>query len=186
MVAHFHFTLFMVGVFGLIAGVYYWYPKMTGRMYNTTLAKFHAATTIAGVPLLFFTIGILGEQQVPMMRRYATYTYAPELQGLHVIATVLAFVVAIGQLAFFVNLLWSLRAGDRVDHPWTDLFGGQGMPSPEYDGFPYTPPTPAVVTANREASSERGTPETDGGDRVQPAEGPDPATDRPTDGGADR
>ena len=155
-VAHFHFTLFMVGVFGLIAGIYYWYPKMTGRMYNTFLAKFHAALTIIGVPLLFFTLGILGEQEVPMMRRYATYTYAPGLQELHILATVLAFVVALGQLAFFVNLLWSLRYGEQVDHPWEELFVGQGMPSPEYDGFPYRPPTPSVVTANRDATADGG------------------------------
>ena len=157
-VAHFHFTLFMVGVFGLIAGIYYWYPKMTGRMYHGGLAKFHAATTIAGVPLLFFVIGILGEQEVPMMRRYATYTYAPGLQDLHILATVLAFVVAIGQAAFLVNLLWSLRAGDRVEHPWSALFEDQGMSSPEWDGFPYRPPTPGVVADRREAIATAETP----------------------------
>ncbi|WP_336134692.1 cytochrome c oxidase subunit I [Natronomonas amylolytica] len=160
-VAHFHFTLFMVGVFGLIAGIYYWYPKMTGRMYNSTLAKFHAATTIGGVPLLFFAIGILGEQEVPMMRRYATYTYAPGLQQLHILATVLAFVVAIGQAAFLINLLWSLRAGDRVEHPWEELFGERGMSSPEWDGFPYRPPTPAVVTSHRDATADGGTTDED-------------------------
>lgn len=155
-VAHFHFTLFMVGVFGLIAGIYYWYPKITGRMYNSTLAKFHAATTITGVPLLFFAIGILGEQEVPMMRRYATYTYAPGLQDLHILATVLAFVVAISQAVFFVNLLWSLRAGEAVDHPWKQLFGDSGMGSPEWDGFPYRPPTPSVVKAHRERTADGG------------------------------
>jgi cytochrome c oxidase subunit 1 len=178
-VAHFHFTLFMVGVFGLIAGIYYWYPKMTGRMYHSGLAKFHAATTIAGVPLLFFVIGMLGEQEVPMMRRYATYLYEPSLQNLHIVATVFAFVVAIGQLAFLVNLLWSLRAGDRVDQPWDDLFAGQNMPSPEWDGFPYRPPTPGVVAERTDVA-------TDGAGDAKPApdgaDGAHPSADGANDG----
>jgi cytochrome c oxidase subunit 1 len=150
-VGHFHFTIVTVGLFGLLAGVYYWYPRMTGRMYDTRLAKFHAFTTILGLFGLFFVMGMLGDGSAPgsdgvmMMRRYATYTYAPQLQLGHIIATGFAFLAGIGQVAFFANLLWSLRAGEQTENPWDDLLSGQQMPSPEWDGFPYWPPTPSGI-----------------------------------------
>jgi cytochrome c oxidase subunit 1 len=142
-VGHFHFTLFMVGVMGLLAGVYYWYPLITGRMYSSLAGKYHAVTTLAGLPLLFFLMARLGE--LGMMRRYATYTYMPELQFWHILTTGAAFFVASGQLVFFVNMLWSLRYGERVENPWEDVLSGQNMPSPEWDGFPHHAPTPENV-----------------------------------------
>ncbi len=158
-VGHFHFTIVTVGLFGLLAGVYYWFPRMTGRMYDARLAKFHAFTTIFGMFGLFFMLAMLGDGTAPgsggeiMMRRYATYVYAPELQVGHTIATGFAFLAAAGQLAFFANLLWSLRSGREVENPWDSLLGGQDMPSPEWDGFPYRPPTPLSV---REATADGG------------------------------
>ncbi|MFB6354093.1 MAG: cbb3-type cytochrome c oxidase subunit I [Halobacteriales archaeon] len=155
-VGHFHFTIVTVGLFGLIAGVYYWFPRMTGRMYNTRLAKFHAFATIVGMFGLFFMMAMLGDGTFGevMMRRYATYTYAPGLQAGHMLATGFAYLAGIGQLAFFVNLLWSAFAGPEVENPWEELIGGQDMPSPEWgDGFPYRPPTPAAV---REPAADGG------------------------------
>jgi cytochrome c oxidase subunit 1 len=158
-VGHFHFTIVAVGLFGLIAGIYYWYPRMTGRMYGTRLAKFHAFTTIVGMYGLFFMMAMLGDGTAPgsegavMMRRYATFGYAPQLQLGHLLATGFAFLAAIGQAAFFANLLYSLRWGPEIDDPWSDLLSGQNMPSPEWDGFPYRPPTPMAV---REAAADGG------------------------------
>jgi cytochrome c oxidase subunit 1 len=142
-------------------------------MYDTRLAKFHAFTTIVGMFGLFFTMGMLGDGTAPgadgvmMMRRYATYTYAPQLQLGHVIATGFALTAGVGQLAFFVNLLWSLRAGDEVTNPWDDLLSGQRMPSPEWDGFPYWPPTPGAIsdsTTDRDRAVADGGPTETGGD----------------------
>jgi len=165
-VGHFHFTLFMVGVMGLLSGIYYWYPKMAGRMYNTWGAKYHAFATLLGLPMLFFLMGHLGE--LGMMRRYATYTYAPGLQPWHIMTTLAAYFVASGQLVFFLNLMLSLRYGAEVDeNPWKELFSGQHMPSPEWDGFPYHPPTPTNVygggTAADGGLSSDGGVSTDGG-----------------------
>ena len=163
-VGHFHFTIGTVGLFGLLAGLYYWFPKMVGRMYNTKLAKFHAATTIVGMFGLFFTMSMLGDGTFGpmMMRRYGSYTFAPTLQTGHIIATGFAFLVGIGQIALFANLLWSAYAGDEVTHPWEELLHGQDMPSPEWDGFPYRPPTPLAV---RETAMDGGDEVvTDGGD----------------------
>ncbi|MFB6124699.1 MAG: cbb3-type cytochrome c oxidase subunit I [Halanaeroarchaeum sp.] len=143
-VGHFHFTLFMVGVMGLMAGIYYWYPNMTGKMYNPLAGKFHAFSTLLGLPLLFFLMSHMGE--LGMMRRYATYTYMPSLQFWHVLTTGAAYFVGAGQLVFFLNLMLSLVYGPDVqDNPWEELFSGQNMPSPEWDGFPYEPPTPTYV-----------------------------------------
>ena len=140
-VGHFHFTIFMVGLAGLMAGIYYWYPLMSGRMYNTLAAKYHALTIIVGLPALFFMMGRIGD--MGMMRRYATYTYAPELMGMHVLITGIAFFVASGQALFVANLVLSARYGEKVDNPWEDLMEDQ--PSPEWNGFPYKPATPANV-----------------------------------------
>jgi len=175
-VGHFHFTIVTVGLFGLLAGVYYWYPKMTGKMYNTRLAKFHAFTTIVGMFGLFFMMAMLGDGTAPgadgamMMRRYATYVFAPELQLGHVLATGFAFLVGLGQLAFFANLLGSLRSDRDVDNPWSDLLRDQDMPSPEWDGFPYRPPTPTAVTSGVETAE-------DGGEDVAADGGPDATPD---------
>jgi cytochrome c oxidase subunit 1 len=167
-VGHFHFTIATVGLFGLLAGIYYWYPRMTGRMYHTKAAKFHAFATILGMFGLFFTMSMLGDGSMPMsggeimMRRYATYVYAPALQFGHLIATGFAYLVGIGQIAFFANLLWSLRNGEEVDDPWSDVLAGQDMPSPEWDGFPYRPPTPMAV---RETVADGGDADDATGDR---------------------
>jgi len=133
-VGHFHFTIVTVGLFGLLAGLYYWFPLMTGRMYNTKLAKFHAFCTIFGMFGLFFMMAMLdgtapGADGTMMMRRYATYVYAPNLQLGHILATGFAFLAGIGQAAFFANLLWSLRSGPEIENPWEDLLSGQNMPS---------------------------------------------------------
>jgi cytochrome c oxidase subunit 1 len=164
-VGHFHFTIVTVGLFGLLAGVYYWYPRMTGRMYNTRMAKFHAFATIFGMMGLFFLMALMGDGTFGevMMRRYATYTYAPGLQLPHMVATGFAYLAGLGQLVFFVNLLWSLRAGEEVSDPWDELLSGQHMPSPEWDGMPYRPPTPSVVQGAVEGSEDVAA---DGGDDV--------------------
>jgi len=185
-VGHFHFTLFMVGVSGLLAGVYYWYPNITGRMYHSLAGKYHAFSTLLGLPMLFFFMSKLGE--LGMMRRYATYTYDPSLQGWHVLTTLAAYFVASGQLVFFVNMLWSLRNGEEVENPWSELTVGQRMPSPEWDDFPYKPPTPTFVYGDAGTSADGGAASPDGGspaagDSSQRADG---GTERQTDGGTDR
>ncbi|MFB6130548.1 MAG: cbb3-type cytochrome c oxidase subunit I, partial [Salinigranum sp.] len=183
-VGHFHFTLFMVGVMGLMAGIYYWYPKMAGRMYNSWAAKYHAFATLLGLPMLFFLMGHLGE--LGMMRRYATYTYAPGLQQWHIMTTLAAYFVGSGQLVFFLNMILSLRYGAEVEeNPWDDLFSGQHMPSPEWDGFPYAPPTPSNVYGEG-SRGEIGVPSDDGvtADGGVQTDGGASGDDARTDGGS--
>lgn len=140
-VGHFHFTVFMVGLVGLFAGIYYWYPLMYGKMYNVTLGKFHAAVTIVGLPAMFLLMGRIGD--MGMMRRYATYAYMPEFHFWHMLITGIAFVVALGQAAFLFNLVYSYFYGPEVENPWADLMEEQ--PAPSWSGMPYKVPTPANI-----------------------------------------
>ncbi|MFB6135593.1 MAG: cbb3-type cytochrome c oxidase subunit I, partial [Halobacteriaceae archaeon] len=168
-VGHFHFTLFGGSIMGMFAAIYYWYPLATGRMYSEFWGKVHAATTIAAAPTVFYLMGKLGEHG--MIRRYAAYTFAPELQTLHVLTTAFAYLLGAGQLVFGANLLWSLAYGEEVTNPWDDLLAGQDMPSPEWPGdgydLPYAPPTPSNVTnprAGDETAADGGTDAASGGD----------------------
>lgn len=142
-VSHFHFTLFGGSIMGFFAAFYYWYPKMTGRMYNETLGKLHFALTMITAPVLFGLMAELGNSG--MVRRYATYAYEPGLESVHILATVAGFALAFAQLIFVVNAIGSLRNGEETDQPWKDQL--DRMPSPEFNGLPYSPPTPTNLTA---------------------------------------
>ncbi|MDF9745398.1 cytochrome c oxidase subunit I [Natrinema salsiterrestre] len=119
-VAHFHFLLAGFVGLSLVAGAYYWYPLLTGRRLEPGLARLHGWLTIVGVAVTFGALLFVGLAQLP--RRVATYpaVYAPLQQ----LATVGAYVIATGQLAFLLNLGRSLWVGDPApDDPW-DLEDG--------------------------------------------------------------
>jgi len=115
-VGHFHFIVFGAIGFALFAGVYYWFPMVTGRMYDRTLARWHFWLSIVGSNVTFFAFLALGYGGMP--RRYATYL--PKFMGWHDVATVGAFIMLFGQLAFVWNIWQSWRYGKRVDDadPW--------------------------------------------------------------------
>ena len=108
-VAHFHFVIFGAAVFPLLGGLYYWFPKVTGRMYHEGWAKAWFWLTFAGTMLTFFPMHIAG--LLGMTRR--VYTYEPGL-GLGIYnlpETIGGFVLAAGLLLIAANLLWSARTG---------------------------------------------------------------------------
>ncbi|MFB6131506.1 MAG: cbb3-type cytochrome c oxidase subunit I [Salinigranum sp.] len=157
-VSHFHYTLFGGVIMGFFAAVYYWFPYITGRMYNETLGKIHWGFTMAFAPLTFYGMGELGN--LGMNRRYATYT-AMSAQGppslvlvhfWHQWTTVFALLLGLGQLFLLWNVVASLR-DDPVDEPWKDIL--DGMPSPEWDGLPYRPPTPANLRGQTDGGPAR-------------------------------
>ncbi|WP_310468369.1 cbb3-type cytochrome c oxidase subunit I, partial [Sphingomonas sp.] len=114
-VAHFHYVLSLGAVFGIFAGFYYWFPKMSGKMYNEVLGKVHFFVMFVGVNLIFFPQHFLGLDGMP--RRIPDYT--PELAQYNWISTVGYMVTIAGMAVFFVNLLWSLAAGKKApDNPW--------------------------------------------------------------------
>ncbi len=114
-VAHFHYVLFGGSVFGLYAGLYHWFPKITGRMLNEPLGKLHFALTLIGTNLTFLPMHELGLKGMP--RRVAMYD--PQFQTINIICTVGAFVLGISVLPFLINAIWSWSQGPKASgNPW--------------------------------------------------------------------
>jgi cytochrome c oxidase subunit 1 len=114
-VAHFHYVLSLGAVFSLFAGFYYWFPKMSGRMYNELLGQIHFWVFFAGVNIMFFPMHFLGLQGMP--RRYPDYPDA--FAYWNHIATIGYMIMAASMAVFFVNLIWSLLAGRKAEgNPW--------------------------------------------------------------------
>ncbi len=114
-VAHFHYVLSLGAVFALFAGFYYWFPKMSGRMYNELLGQLHFWVFFIGVNVMFFPMHFLGAQGMP--RRYPDYPDAYAFYN-H-IASMGYVIMAIGMVFFFVNIVISLMAGRKAaGNPW--------------------------------------------------------------------
>ncbi|MFM9978459.1 MAG: cytochrome c oxidase subunit I [Sphingomonadaceae bacterium] len=114
-VAHFHYVLSLGAVFGLFAGFYYWFSKMSGREYNELLGQVHFWTFFVGVNILFFPMHFLGAQGMP--RRIPDYPDAYAYWN--DIASYGYLIMAASMVVFFVNLFVSLAAGRKAaDNPW--------------------------------------------------------------------
>jgi cytochrome c oxidase subunit 1 len=114
-VAHFHYVLSLGAVFSLFAGFYYWFPKMSGRMYSEFLGQLHFWIFFIGVNVLFFPQHFLGQQGMP--RRYPDYAEAYAFW--HLISSYGYVIMGVGVLIFFANILYSLFAGKQAaDNPW--------------------------------------------------------------------
>ena len=109
-VAHFHYVMF--GGMGTIffAALHYWFPKMFGKMYNEKMAMIACTMFVIGFNMFYFTMFILGYKGMP--RRY--YDYLPQFQGLHVFASIGAFIMVTGILLMFGNLLRGLLKGEKA------------------------------------------------------------------------
>jgi cytochrome c oxidase subunit I len=114
-VAHFHYVMVGGMVSAIMAGLHFWWPKITGRMYPESLGRLSACVLFIGFNLTFFPQFILGYLGMP--RRY--HAYPPEFQVLNVLSTAGASVLAIGYLLPAVYLLWSLKYGKIAGaNPW--------------------------------------------------------------------
>lgn len=114
-VAHFHYTLFAGSVFALFAGVYYWFPKVTGVMLREGLGKAHFLLLMIGTSVTFIPMFFLGWEGLP--RRVATYP--PNFQALNIIASSGAIVIAVAIAVFLANVAASLyRRVPAGDNPW--------------------------------------------------------------------
>ncbi|MFC9516235.1 cytochrome c oxidase subunit I [Nocardiaceae bacterium NPDC056970] len=117
-VAHFHYVLFGTIVFATYAGIYFWFPKMTGRMMDERLAKWHFWTTLIGFHATFLVQHWLGASGMP--RRYADYLPTDGFTTLNTISTVGSFILGASTLPFLWNVFKSYRYGPvvKVDDPW--------------------------------------------------------------------
>ncbi|NUR77820.1 MAG: cytochrome c oxidase subunit I [Thermoleophilia bacterium] len=108
-VAHFHFVIFGAAVFPLLGGIYYWFPKVTGRMYHEGLAQLSFWLTFAGTALTFFPMHIVG--LLGMTRRVYTYDHGLGWDAYNLVETIGGYVLAAGLLAIALNIAWSARRG---------------------------------------------------------------------------
>jgi len=120
-VAHFHMVMGVAPILVIFGAIYHWYPKITGRMLNTTLGKIHFWVTFLGAYLIFFPMHYLGLLGVP--RRYyemGETAFVPHSAAtLNIFITFAALVVGATQMLFLFNLAWSLRHGREAGgNPW--------------------------------------------------------------------
>jgi cytochrome c oxidase subunit I len=116
-VAHFHYTLFGGSLMGAFGAAYYWFPKVTGAMLREWLGKVQFALLFIGVNLTFFPMFLLGYDGMP--RRVADYSPSAGFTGDNRLATIGAFVIALGIAVFIANLVVSLRSRREAgDDPW--------------------------------------------------------------------
>ncbi len=117
-VAHIHYVLFGGSVFTIFAGMYYWFPKITGRMYNERLGKLHFWLTFVGFNLTFFPMHILGTEG--MVRRVADY--APKFADLNLFISLASFGLGASVIVFLYNMITSWRFGEIAPaNPWRAL-----------------------------------------------------------------
>jgi cytochrome c oxidase subunit 1/cytochrome c oxidase subunit I+III len=116
-VAHFHYIIVGGIVFALLAGTYYWFPKMTGKLLDERLGKLNFWTMVLGFNLTFFVQHLLGLMGMP--RRVFTYPDLPGYGALNLVSTVGAFVMGVSVLVLLWNVVKSLRSGKAAgDNPW--------------------------------------------------------------------
>jgi len=133
-VAHLHYVLFGGSVFGVMAGFYFYFPKMTGRMLSETVGKVHFVLMFIGFNLTFFPMHELGLAGMP--RRIADYSSAAGWNDLNLLATIGGFTIAASMLPFLWNVFVSLRSGKAAgDDPWeaNTLEWATSSPPPPYN-----------------------------------------------------
>jgi cytochrome c oxidase subunit I len=136
-VAHFHFVMAVASLFGVFAGTYFWFPKMTGRMMNEALGKLHFWLTFIGVYAIFMPMHYLG--LAGNVRRYSAFVddYLIPLIPVHKFITIAALLTGAAQFIFLFNLIWSRFKGPIAsENPWeaTSLEWSTTSPPP-FDNF---------------------------------------------------
>src|SRR5712691_3286877 len=138
-VSHLHYVLFGGSVFGIFAGIFYWFPKMTGKLLGEGLGQIHFWLMLIGMNLTFFSMHILGMLGMP--RRIYTYPANFGWDEINLLQTIGAYMLGIAIMVFFVNLIVSLRNGKEAgDDPWDafTLEWDTTSPPPHYN-FPVVP-----------------------------------------------
>ena len=153
-VGHFHYVVMGAIAFAGFAGLYYWYPLYTGRMYQKTLGKMHFWLSMIGTNVTFFAMILLGYGGMP--RRYANYL--PQFATLHQVATLGALILLVGQIIFVWNFVQSWLEAPKVDDgdPWN--LRDSNLYTAEWDWFDQKLQTAIADGGDEEAAM------TDGGE----------------------
>jgi cytochrome c oxidase subunit 1 len=136
-VAHFHYVMVGSTVFAFFGGLHYWWPKMTGKMYDESTAKKCFWLIFIGYNGVFLPQFVLGSRGMP--RRY--YDYLPQYQFLHQVSTVFSWILAIGGFWMLFMFFQSLRHGKKAPrNPWNSAAYEWGTPTPPpLENFPTQP-----------------------------------------------
>jgi cytochrome c oxidase subunit I len=144
-VAHFHYVLSLGAVFSIFAGWYYWFPKITGKMYSEFWGKLHFWLTFIGANVLFFPQHFLGAAGMP--RRYVDYPDG--FAFWNQVSSVGSYITALGTICFFVGVYVALQRKERVGaNPW-----GAGATTLEWT-LPSPPPYHCYETLPRIKATE--------------------------------
>jgi cytochrome c oxidase subunit 1 len=140
-VAHLHYVLFGGSLFGIFAGLYYWWPKIFGRLLHEGLGKVHFWLLFVGFNLAFFPQHLLGLEGMP--RRIYTYDHGGTWEAYNLTSTIGSYVMGLGILVFAVNVIWTRRrAGARAGNdPWLgdtlEWYTTSPPPPHNFDKVPY-------------------------------------------------
>jgi cytochrome c oxidase subunit I len=156
-VAHFHYVLVPGTVFAALGGLYYWFPKMSGRMLDDRLGRWQFWLTVIGVNLTFFPMHVVGLMGMP--RRVYTYPDLPGWGAINVLVSIGALITAVGVLLLVLNIVYSLRrgrvAGENPWDAWTLEWATSSPPPPQN----FTTALPAVWSDRPLWDREHGGPE---------------------------
>ena len=133
-VAHLHYVLFGGSIMGLFGGIYYWFPKITGRLLSEGYGKLHFWLMFIGMNVTFGPMHLVGIDGMP--RRINTYDESMGWELLNQIETVGAFIIALSVVVFLVNFFKSVKSGELAgDDPWDGrtLEWSIASPPPEYN-----------------------------------------------------